>query len=357
MQPRRAFGAITLLAVDAAALVSFRPAFGALPGRLSAPHAWLARVGPDGASATLAGCALWLVGAWLGLGLLAALAGGLPGLAGRLAAGVGQVLLPRVAIRLLAGSAGLGVLLAPVAAGAKSMAAPTQGGYGPVAAVSAKSAPAAPGSGYGPGAAAATGGTLPAPSWPTDPAPSPSTAEHGSVPAPVWPTSGPGATAPSSGTSTPSRDAGAPRSGSSRPGSTAPPGGAARTAPVPTRGDSTAPTGSTPARPSPSTEPTGPTHPAPRPVATRPKSGHATTHPPTRGEQPTGNTVTVRPGDSLWLIAARRLGPDPSTVEIAEAWPQWYAANKQLIGSDPDLIRPGQVLHAPAPAHTEEAIP
>src|SRR6185437_3605833 len=120
MQPSRASAAVTLLAVDITALASFRPAFGALPGRLSAPHAWLARVSPDCALSTLAGCALWLVGAWLGLGLLAALTGCLPGLAGRLSAGLGHVLLPRVATRLLAGSAGLGVLLAPVAAGASS---------------------------------------------------------------------------------------------------------------------------------------------------------------------------------------------------------------------------------------------
>jgi len=65
----------------------------------------------------------------------------------------------------------------------------------------------------------------------------------------------------------------------------------------------------------------------------------------------------VRPGDSLWLIAARQLGPQPSATEIADAWPRWYVANKRLIGSDPDLIRPGQVLHAPAPAQPEEANP
>ncbi|HEY3001833.1 MAG TPA: hypothetical protein VGJ44_05745 [Kribbellaceae bacterium] len=58
--------------------------------------------------------------------------------------------------------------------------------------------------------------------------------------------------------------------------------------------------------------------------------------------------VAVREGDSLWSIAAAELGPGASDAAIAERWPQWYAANAPVIGSDPDLIQPGQVLHAPA---------
>jgi len=57
--------------------------------------------------------------------------------------------------------------------------------------------------------------------------------------------------------------------------------------------------------------------------------------------------VRVAPGDSLWLIAAQRLGPNPSEAQVAGAWPRWYAVNKQLIGDDPSLIQPGQLLHAP----------
>lgn len=59
--------------------------------------------------------------------------------------------------------------------------------------------------------------------------------------------------------------------------------------------------------------------------------------------------VAVRPGDSLWSIAARHLGPTASDAEIAEAWPSWYAANKQLIGDEPDLLQPGQLLQPPTP--------
>ncbi|HSF26645.1 MAG TPA: hypothetical protein VLC50_03915, partial [Actinomycetes bacterium] len=63
-------------------------------------------------------------------------------------------------------------------------------------------------------------------------------------------------------------------------------------------------------------------------------------------------SVVVRPGDALWTIAARALaasGVDPSPAEIAAEWPRWHAANRQVIGDDPDLLRPGQVLAPPAP--------
>jgi nucleoid-associated protein YgaU len=58
-------------------------------------------------------------------------------------------------------------------------------------------------------------------------------------------------------------------------------------------------------------------------------------------------SVRVQPGDSLWVIAARRLGQHASDADIAGAWPRWYAANAQVIGDDPSLIRPGEVLRAP----------
>jgi nucleoid-associated protein YgaU len=57
--------------------------------------------------------------------------------------------------------------------------------------------------------------------------------------------------------------------------------------------------------------------------------------------------VTVGPGDSLWLIAARRLGQHATVADIAEAWPEWYAANRAEIGPDPDLLRVGQRLAPP----------
>ena len=57
--------------------------------------------------------------------------------------------------------------------------------------------------------------------------------------------------------------------------------------------------------------------------------------------------VVVAPGDSLWAIAARSLGPRATDAAIASAWPRWYAANRVLVGTDPGLIRPGQRLVEP----------
>lgn len=58
-------------------------------------------------------------------------------------------------------------------------------------------------------------------------------------------------------------------------------------------------------------------------------------------------TVLVADGDCLWTIAARDLDPSATNSEIAAAWQRWYAANRTVIGADPDLIRPGQRLIAP----------
>lgn len=57
--------------------------------------------------------------------------------------------------------------------------------------------------------------------------------------------------------------------------------------------------------------------------------------------------VRVRPGDSLWAIAARSLGPRAGPGEVAAEWPRWFAANREVIGPDPDLLQPGQWLAAP----------
>lgn len=60
-------------------------------------------------------------------------------------------------------------------------------------------------------------------------------------------------------------------------------------------------------------------------------------------------TVVVLPGDSLWSISDDLLGPGTSdAAEIAEAWPLLHDANRDLIGQDPDQLRPGQELTVPA---------
>lgn len=57
----------------------------------------------------------------------------------------------------------------------------------------------------------------------------------------------------------------------------------------------------------------------------------------------TGGTYTVRAGDSLFLIAKAELGD-------GEKWPSIYNLNKAVVGSDPDLILPGQKLKIPGAA-------
>ncbi|GAA4723218.1 hypothetical protein [Promicromonospora umidemergens] len=67
--------------------------------------------------------------------------------------------------------------------------------------------------------------------------------------------------------------------------------------------------------------------------------------------------VVVEPGDTLWAIAAERLadertgaertGTNPSDAAIAEAVTRWHDANRQVLGTDPDLISPGTVLRQP----------
>ncbi len=57
--------------------------------------------------------------------------------------------------------------------------------------------------------------------------------------------------------------------------------------------------------------------------------------------------VTVRRGDTLWSVARRHLGDDATDAQVAHEWPRWYAANREVIGGDPNAIRPGQQLRPP----------
>lgn len=66
---------------------------------------------------------------------------------------------------------------------------------------------------------------------------------------------------------------------------------------------------------------------------------------------PSPATVVVHRGETLWSIAARELGPEATDAQIDTAWHRWYAANRGVIGNDPDVILPGQQLQAP-PART-----
>src|SRR6266542_1957322 len=250
-----------LVIVDAAALVLLFPHWAELARDVAAPHRWLERMGADRAAITLGTAALWLVALWLAIGLAALALTTAPGRVGRGASQLARQLLPAVVMRAAAGAAGIGVLIAPVAAGAEAAS-------------------------NGPGTAGATATTQMLPSWPTD---------AGSLPAIriSWPTDQ-----------------------EARP--------ASAQASIPT--------------------PSLPTSPAPDP----PASDHARAAIPAPDPSTLEADLLVKPGDSLWLIAAQRLGPDCSEGEIADAWPRWYAANERAIGPDPSVIQPGQVLHAPS---------
>jgi hypothetical protein len=78
-------------------------------------------------------------------------------------------------------------------------------------------------------------------------------------------------------------------------------------------------------------------------VRPQPSTRLVTTAPPPGGPRET----VVRRGDTLWDIARAHLGPDATDAEVAAEWPRWHEANRSVIGPDPDVLLPGQVLHAP----------
>jgi nucleoid-associated protein YgaU len=63
----------------------------------------------------------------------------------------------------------------------------------------------------------------------------------------------------------------------------------------------------------------------------------------TGGAASGGQTYTVKPGDTLSKIAQRELGDPNAYMDI-------FNLNKDQL-SDPDKIKPGQVLKIPARAH------
>jgi hypothetical protein len=85
-----------------------------------------------------------------------------------------------------------------------------------------------------------------------------------------------------------------------------------------------------------------------------PAGAEATAQTPPAGEPAAGpaQRVVLR-GDCLWHIAADsllgRLGRLPTDGEVATAVQAWWSANADVIGPDPDLLIPGQVLRPPGP--------
>jgi nucleoid-associated protein YgaU len=101
-----------------------------------------------------------------------------------------------------------------------------------------------------------------------------------------------------------------------------------------------------------STPPASPAWPVtpPAPDGSHPPGPHA--RPPAAHRSPSRPAsepgLVVAPGDTLWSIAADHLPPGRRTpARVAAAWPRWYAANRAVIGPDPDHIEARQVLHLP----------
>ncbi|MFS1513915.1 LysM peptidoglycan-binding domain-containing protein [Chengkuizengella sp. SCS-71B] len=72
----------------------------------------------------------------------------------------------------------------------------------------------------------------------------------------------------------------------------------------------------------------------------------------TNSHQPSNlakSMYTIQKGDTLWDLAGKYLG-DPMR------WPTLYEMNKNLVGSNPDLIYPGNQLHLPIENKTNLAI-
>ena len=76
----------------------------------------------------------------------------------------------------------------------------------------------------------------------------------------------------------------------------------------------------------------------------------------TSGPDPASTrTVVVHPGDSLWSISDDLLGPGASDpAQIAAAWPLLHDTNRDVIGDDPDQLRPGQQLTVPTDLTTQD---
>ncbi|MGY1623465.1 hypothetical protein ACI789_14815 [Geodermatophilus sp. SYSU D00965] len=230
----------------------------------------------------------WAIWAWGVLGLLLTALSGLPGLAGSVARALTRGLLPAGLRRAAALALGVGLVTGPVVAGCTTP-------------------PAHPGTGLA--LAAATAG--PVPDWPTTGA---APAAPSAGPVADWPTATP---APAPSTPAPST-------------------------PVPST-----PAPSTPA-PSPSQSP-----PSPQSAPDAPSDPAATASDPAP-DWPLpgpGDRVVLR-GECLWQIAAgdlrTSLAREPSDAEIAASVRAWWQANAAVIGPDPDLLLPGQVLHPPA---------
>ena len=114
-------------------------------------------------------------------------------------------------------------------------------------------------------------------------------------------------------------------------------------APVPSFGQATAPTTQCPTGvPVPGWTPT-------RPAAVRAHGAeHVRLLAGCAGDAPaSAPEIVVHRGDDLWSLVERHLGDAADPARVAEEWPRWYAANRDVIGDDPNVLQVGQTLRIP----------
>lgn len=86
----------------------------------------------------------------------------------------------------------------------------------------------------------------------------------------------------------------------------------------------------------------------PEAVRTSETTATSTRAEPARPGRTEQGTVVVHRGDTLWGIVASSLGEGATDAEVLRDVVRWHEANRDVIGDDPDVIHPGQVLRAPA---------
>lgn len=348
-------------------------AVGALASTAPSPlAAWTAvaaadpRADPFAPVVALAALVAWALVAWLGViaGLL--VASRLPGAGGAAARWLARRVAPRVVrravevtlgISVLAGGVGVGPALAaelPLAPAAATTTAtsvpagrllatpdldwpsseesplparPTSSPGGPGSSALDPPGPGTPTSSTAGSGFADPSGPAETPAAAAPTTPSPDSARPVSPPT----VEAPDATRPNASTATPAQ---APAAGAGSPTASSLPSGATGATAGAVAGASAG------ATPSARREPV---------LVAAPKSLPPIQHP---GDGAGPRAVVIATGDTLWALAAESLeaaGEAPSTARIAAAWPSWWAANRAVIGDDPDLLRPGAVLSAPPP--------
>lgn len=102
----------------------------------------------------------------------------------------------------------------------------------------------------------------------------------------------------------------------------------------------------TPSLPPPATNAPQPSA-APAPPRTQPPPGRQPSRPAPPGPGVPWVFYVVRTGDTMWSITDWALGSRSTPARISASWTRIWAANRSVIGDDPNLIFPGQRFRVP----------